>query len=221
MAVGGDGENLAGMTGGQNLLHDLHQHRLSGTALLNDKGVGALHLSGAAVEQAALVLAEEQIVHHLLQVAAVGTDQVDALLPILLAAALEDVAEGVQQYIVAGVAAIGLVAQHQGGPLLVGHSGGAGVRQHINGQQASGEGELIPVGGVQGALTLFNSSLGQITHDVRAVLRHLNIMSQRIVLHILVHFVYLHHLGAVHLCFLEDTPVVGSGLNPTPATGGQ
>ena len=187
MAVGGDGENLAGMTGGQNLLHDLHQHRLSGTALLNDKGVGALHLLGAAVEQAALVLAEEQIVHHLLQVAAVGTDQVDALLPILLAAAL----------------------------------GGAGVRQHINGQQASGEGELIPVGGVQGALTLFNSSLGQITHDVRAVLRHLNIMSQRIVLHILVHFVYLHHLGAVHLCFLEDTPVVGSGLNPTPATGGQ
>lgn len=43
----------------------------------------------------------------------------------------------------------------------------------------------------------------------------------RLVLHILVHFVYLHHLGAVHLCFLEDTPVVGSGLNPTPATGGQ
>ena len=221
VAVGGDGEHLAGIAGGQDLLHDLHQHGLSGAALLDDEGVGALHLLGAAVEEAALVLAEEQLVHHLLQIAAVGADQVDALLPVLLAAALEDVAEGVQQHIVAGVAAIGLVAQEQGGPLLVGHGGGAGVGQHINRQQSGGEGELIPVGGVQGALTLLHSGLGQVAHRKRAVLRHLDILSQRIVLHILVHFVYLHHLGAMHLCFLEDTPVVGSGLNPTPATGGQ
>ena len=162
VAVGGDGEDLAGMTGNQDLLHDLHQHGLSGTALLDDEGVGALHLLGAAVEQAALVLAEVDLVHHLLHVPAVGADQVDDLLPVLLAAALEDVAEGVQQHIVAGVAAIGLVAQKQGGPLVVGHGGGAGVGQHINGQHAGGEGELIVVGGLQSALTLLHSDLGNI-----------------------------------------------------------
>ena len=121
-----------------------------------------------------------------------SADQVDALLPVLLAAALEDIAESVKKHIVAGVAAIGLVAQEQSGPLLVGHSGGAGVGQHINGQQSGGERELVPVGGVQSALTLLNSGLGQVAHRKGAVLGHLNILSQRIVLHILVHFVYLH-----------------------------
>ena len=38
------------------------------------------------------------------------------LLPVLLAAALEDVAEGVEQNIVAGVAAVSLVAEEQGSP---------------------------------------------------------------------------------------------------------
>ena len=84
------------MTGGQDLLHDLHQDGLSGTALLNDKAVGALHLGSAAVEQAALILAQVQLVHHLLHIPAVGTYQVDDSLPIFLTAPLKDVAEGVQ-----------------------------------------------------------------------------------------------------------------------------
>ena len=186
VAVGGNGEDLAGMTGGQDLLHDLHQDGLSGTPLLNDKAVGALHLGSAAVEQAALILAQVQLVHHLLDVAAVRADQVDALLPVLLPAALKDVAEGVQQHIVAGVAAIGLVAQEQRGPLLVGHGGGAGVGQHIDGQHPGGEGKLVPVGGVQSALALLHRGLGQVTHNISAVLGHGRI--QGIVLRILVHF---------------------------------
>ena len=163
VAVGGNGEDLAGMTLGQDLLHDLHQDGLSGTALLDDEGVGALHLSGAAVEQAALILAEVDLVHHLLHVTAVGADQVDDLLPVLLAAALENVAEGVQQDIVAGVAAVSLVAQEQGGPLMVGHGGGAGVGQHVDGQHAGGESELVVVSGLQSALTLLNGNFGKVT----------------------------------------------------------
>ena len=162
MAIGGDGKDLAGMTLGQDLLDNLHQNGLSGTALLNDKAVGALHLSGAAVKQAALILAEVDLVHHLLHVAAVGADQIDDLLPVLLAAALENVAEGVQQDIVAGVAAIGLVPQEQGSPLVVGHGGGAGVRQHIHGQHAGGECELVVMGGFQSALALFDGHVGDI-----------------------------------------------------------
>ena len=205
VAVGGDGEDLAGMTLGQDLLHDLHQDGLSGTALLDDEGIGALHLSSAAVEQAALVLAEIDLVHHLLDVTAIGADQVDDLLPVLLAAALENVAEGIQQHIVAGVAAVGLVTQEQGRPLLVGHSGGTGVRQHIHSQHAGGECKLIPVRSVQSALALFNGSLRKIAYHICAVLRHRHV--QGIVLRILVHFVYLHNL-AFFACFFGDTPVV-------------
>ena len=150
------------MTLGQDLLHDLHQDGLSGTALLDDEGVGALHLSSAAVEQAALVLAEIDLVHHLLDVTAIGADQVDDLLPVLLAAALENVAEGIQQHIVAGVAAVGLVAQEQGGPLLVRHGGGAGVGQHVDRQHACGECELIVMGGLQDALALLHGDVGDV-----------------------------------------------------------
>ena len=175
MAVGGDGEDLAGMTLGQDLLHDLHQDGLSGTALLDDEGVGTLHLSGAAVEQATLILAEIDLVHHLLNVAAVSADQIDDLLPVLLAAALENVAEGVQQDIVTGVAAVSLVAQEQGGPLLVGHGGGAGVRQHIDGQHAGGEGEFIVVGGLQGALALLDGHIGNVADCKRKVVRSGNV----------------------------------------------
>ena len=215
VAVGGDGEDLAGMTGSQDLLHDLHQDGLSGTALLDDEGVGALHLLGAAVEQAALVLAEEQLIHHLLQIAAVGADQVDALLPVLLAAALENVAEGVQQDIVAGVAAVGLVTQHHGSPLLVGHSGGTGVGQHVDGQQSRGERELIPVGSVQSALALLNGSLRKIAHHIRAVLGHLNGLGQRIVLHIFVHF-FTSIIWRFPPVFLE-IPRSSKGRLPFPA----
>ena len=207
------------MTLGQDLLHDLHQDGLSGTALLDDEGVGALHLSSAAIEQAALVLAEIDLVHHLLDVTAIGADQVDDLLPVLLAAALENVAEGIQQHIVAGVAAVGLVAQEQGCPLLVGHSGGTGVRQHIHSQHAGGERKLIPVRSVQSALALFNGSLRKIAHHICAVLRHRHI--QGIVLRILVHFVYLHNL-AFSACFFGDTPVVeGQASLSCSAPGGQ
>ena len=151
------------MTLGQDLLDDLHQDGLSGTALLDDEGVGTLHLSGAAVEQATLVLAEVDLVHHLLHVTAIGADQVDDLLPVLLAAALENVAEGVQQDIVAGVAAVSLITQEQRSPLVVGHGSGAGVRQHIDGQHAGGESKLVVVGGLQGTLTLLDGDFGEVT----------------------------------------------------------
>ena len=172
------------------------------------RGEYVLVLAGAdhaAVEQAALVLAEIDLVHHLLDVTAIGADQVDDLLPVLLAAALENVAEGIQQHIVAGVAAVGLVTQEQGCPLLVGHSGGTGVRQHIHSQHAGGERKLIPVRSIQSALALFNGSLRKIAHHICAVLRHRHV--QGIVLRILVHFVYLHNL-AFFACFFGDTPVV-------------
>ena len=216
VAVGGDREHLARMTLGEDLLDDLHQDGLRGAALLDDEGVGALHLGGAAVEQSAFVLGKVDVLHHSLHVAAVGADIVDDLLPVLLAAALEDVAEGVEKDVVAGVAAVGLVAQEQGCPLLVGHSGGTGVRQHIHSQHAGGERKLIPVRSVQSALALFNGSLRKIAHHICAVLRHRHI--QGIVLRILVHFVYLHNL-AFSACFFGDTPVVADSSLPAP--GGQ
>ena len=162
-------------------------------------------IPAGSLTQAALVLTEIDLVHHLLDITAIGVDQVDDLLPVLLAAPLENVAEGIQQHIVAGVAAIGLVAQEQGRPPLVGHSGGTGVRQHIHSQHAGGECKLIPVRSVQSALALLNGSLRKIAHHIRAVLRHRHV--QGIVLRILVHFVYLHNL-AFSACFFGDTPVV-------------
>lgn len=52
-------EHLARMTLGEDLLDDLHQDGLRGTALLDDEGVGALHLGGAAIEQSAFVLGKK------------------------------------------------------------------------------------------------------------------------------------------------------------------
>ena len=186
MAVGGDGKDLAGVALGQNLLHNLHQHGLGGPALLDDKAVGALHLRGAAVEEASLILAQVQLIHHLLHVPAVGAHQVDGLLPVLLPAPLKDVAEGIQQDIIAGVPAIGLVAQEEGGPLLVGHGGGAGVRQHIHGQHSGGESELVVMRGLQGPLTLLHGDGGQVADGEGEVMRSGNV--QGIVRHVLVHF---------------------------------
>ena len=60
------------MTLCKDLLYDLHENGLCRSALLDDEGVGALHLCCTAVEQAALVLAEVQLVHHLLNVPAIG-----------------------------------------------------------------------------------------------------------------------------------------------------
>ena len=186
VAVGGDGKDLAGMALGQNLLHNLHQHGLGGPALLDDKAVGALHLRGAAVEEASLILAQVQLVHHLLHVPAVGAHQVDGLLPVLLPAPLKDVAEGIQQDIIAGVPAIGLVAQEEGGPLLVGHGGGAGVGQHVHRQHPGGEGELVVVGGLQGTLALLDGDGGQVADREGEVMGSGNV--QGIIRHVLVHF---------------------------------
>ena len=186
VAVGGDGKDLAGVALGQNLLHNLHQHGLCGPALLDDKAVGALHLRGAAVEEASLILAQVQLVHHLLHVPAVGAHQVDGLLPVLLPAPLKDVAEGIQQDIIAGVPAIGLVAQEEGGPLLVGHGGGAGVGQHVHRQHPGGEGELVVVGGLQGTLTLLDGDGGQVADREGEVMGSGNV--QGIIRHVLVHF---------------------------------
>ena len=150
------------MTGGKDLLDDLHQNGFRCAALLDDEGVGALHLGCAAVKEAALVFGQVDLFHHGLDVAAVGADKIEDLFPVLFAAALKDVAEGVEQDIVAGVAAIGLVAQHQGGPLLVGHGGGAGVGEHIDRQHTGGECKLIIMGGFQDAFALLDGNVGNI-----------------------------------------------------------
>ena len=90
----------------------------------------------------------------------------DGLLPVLLAAPLKHVAEGVQQDVVALVPAVGLVAQEHGGPLDVGHGGGAGVGEHIHGQHAGREGKFVVVGGFQGALPLLHGDLGDVPGHV-------------------------------------------------------
>ena len=162
VAVGGDGEDLARMAGGEDLLDDLHQNGFRCAALLDDEGVGALHLGCAAVKEAALVFGQVDLFHHRLDVAAVGADKIEDLFPVLFAAALKDVAEGVEQDIVAGVAAICLVAQEQGGPLVVGHGGGAGVGEHIDRQHTGRECKLIIMGGFQDAFALLDGNVGNI-----------------------------------------------------------
>ena len=162
VAVGGDGEDLARMAGGEDLLDDLHQNGFRCAALLDDEGVGALHLGCAAVKEAALVFGQVDLFHHRLDVAAVGADKIEDLFPVLFAAALKDVAEGVEQDIVAGVAAICLVAQEQGSPLVVGHGGGAGVGEHIDRQHTGGECKLIIMGGFQDAFALLDGNVGNI-----------------------------------------------------------
>ena len=162
VAVGGDGEDLTRMTGGEDLLDDLHQNGFRCAALLDDEGVGALHLGCAAVKEAALVFGQVDLFHHRLDVAAVGADKIEDLFPVLFAAALKDVAEGVEQDIVAGVAAICLIAQEQGSPLVVGHGGGAGVGEHIDRQHTGGECKLIIMGGFQDAFALLDGNVGNI-----------------------------------------------------------
>ena len=162
VAVGGDGEDLARMAGSKDLLDDLHQNGFRCAALLDDEGVGALHLGCAAVEQTALIFGQVDLFHHRLDVAAVGADKIEDLLPVLFAAAFKDIAEGVEQDIVAGVAAICLVAQEEGSPLVVGHGSGAGVREHINRQHAGGECELVIMGGLQDALALLDGNVGNV-----------------------------------------------------------
>jgi len=197
VTVGRNGEDLAGMTLGHDLLDHLKQHGLGSAALLNDEGVGALQLSGAAVEQTAFVLAQIQLIHHLVDVGAVGADQVDRLLPVLFAAALEDVAEGIQQNVVTLVTAVALVAQEHHGPLCVGHGGGAGVGQHVHGQHTCGESELVVVSGLQGALTLFNGHLGNITGNIGNRAGSLYVQG-----------IFFCHFDYLQL-FFRGTPVIG------------
>ena len=127
--------------------------------------------SCAAIEQAALVLAQINFVHHLLNVAAIGANEVDDLLPVLLAAALEDVAEGVEQNVITGVAAVSLVAEEQACPLMIGHCSGTGVGQHINGQHAGRECELVVMSSLKSALTLLNGYFRKITDCVSKMMR--------------------------------------------------
>ena len=204
MAVGRDGKLLAGVTAIEDIANNFHQDGLSCTTLLDNEGVRALHLLCATIEEAALILAEVNFVHHFLYVATVGAHEVDDLLPVLLAAALKDVAEGIEQYIITGVAAIRLVAEEQRRPLLVGHRGGAGVGQHINGQHTGREREFIPVSCIQSALALLNRNVRQIANSKREMMGCGYI--QRVVSHVLVHINYLHFSWRVAPLFLEDTP---------------
>ena len=96
----------------EDLAHELEQDGLCGAALRQDERVRALHLRGAAVEQATLIFAQIQLVHHAVDVLAVRADEIDDVL--LIVAALEAVAQGVQQDVVALVAAVGFVAEEHG-----------------------------------------------------------------------------------------------------------
>ena len=160
MAVAGDGEALARVPIVQDLGHDGEQQALRAPALGHQEGVGPLHLGRAAVEEAALVLHEIQLVHELLDVLTARADQIQGAL--LIVAPLEHVPHGVQQHVVALVPAVALVAQHEGAPLQVGHGGGAGVGEHVHGEHARGEGELVVVGASQGPLPLFHGDLGDV-----------------------------------------------------------
>ena len=211
VTIGGNGEFPAGVTLTQDIPHDLHQHGLRRPALLDDKGVGTLHLGRAAVEEAALVLAEIDLIHHLLHIPAIGADKVNDLFPVFLPAPLENVPERVQQYVVAGVAAVGLVPQEQGGPLLVRHGGGAGVGEHIHRQKAGGEGELIVVCGFQGPLPLLNGNLGNIADSKGKMMGRGNI--QRI---LCVHTSFTSILRVHRTLFFGDTPVGGEPGFPHP-----
>ena len=164
VAVGGDGEILAGMPLVQNLGDDGKEYRLGGPALGHDKSVRPLHLGGAAVKKPALVLAQVHLIHHFVNVLAVGAHQVNDAL--LVVPALKAVPQGVQQDIVTLVAAVGFVAQHQGGPLHVSHGGGAGIGQHVNGEHARGKGKFVVVGGLQGAFALLQGDVGDIPLDI-------------------------------------------------------
>ena len=200
-----NGELLARVTLSKDVANDFHQNGLSCTALLDNKCVRALHLSCAAIEQAAFVLAQINFVHHLLNVAAIGANEVDDLLPVLLAAALEDVAEGVEQNVITGVAAVSLVAEEQACPLMIGHCSGTGVGQHINGQHAGRECELVVMSSLKSALTLLNGYFRKITDCVSEMMRCGYV--QRILL--------AHNKLPPVVCF-GGTPVVKAGF-PVPA----
>ena len=174
VTVGGDGEDLTGITLGENLLHDFHQHRFGSTALLNDESIGALHLGSTTIKETTLILTEIDFFYHLLHIAAVGTDQIQNLLPVLLAAALKDVAECIQQHIIAGIAAIGFIAHKESCPLVVGHGSGTGVGEHVHRQHASGESKLIVVQCFQHTFTLFYRHIGDVADSKRKMMGRRN-----------------------------------------------
>ena len=160
VAVAGDGEALARVTVVQDLGDDGEQQALRAPALGDQEGVGPLHLGRAAVEEAALVFHQVQLVHELFDVLAARADQIQRAL--LGVAPLEHVPHGVQQHVVALVPAVALVAQHEGAPLQVGHGGGAGVGEHVHGEHACGEGDLVVVGAFEGPLPLLHGDLGDV-----------------------------------------------------------
>ena len=164
VAVGGDGELPAREALSQDFPHHLKEHALCRPSLGEEEGVGPLHLGRASVEEPARVLAEVEFVHHPVDVRAVGADKVDG--PLLAIPPLEGVPHGLQQDVVAPVPPVGLVPQHEGGPLHVRHGGGAGVGEHIHGEHPGGEGELVVVGGLEGPFPLFHGDLRDVAFDV-------------------------------------------------------
>ena len=121
MAIGRDGVDLAWRALIENIAHDLEEHRFSRTSLLENKGIGPFHLSRASIEQAALLLMQIKPVHEQVDVLAVRAEQVEAPMPVLLPSTLKNIAESIEQHIIALVSTIGLIAQEERRPLLVGH----------------------------------------------------------------------------------------------------
>lgn len=130
-------KTLPGWALAKDLAHELEQDGLCGAALRQDERVRALHLRGAAVEQATLIFAQIQLVHHAVDVLAVRADEIDDVL--LIVAALEAVAQGVQQDVVALVAAVGFVAEEHGRPLHIGHGRRAGIGEHVHRRMPAGK----------------------------------------------------------------------------------
>ena len=76
------------------------------------------------------------------------------------------VAQGVQQDVVALVAAVGFVAEEHGRPLHIGHGRRAGIGEHVHRQHACGEGKFIVVRGLEGAFALRGGDAGDVPRDI-------------------------------------------------------
>ena len=190
---------LAGVALAEDLAHELEQDGLCGAALRQDERVRALHLRGAAVEQATLIFAQIQLVHHAVDVLAVRADEIDDVL--LIVAALEAVAQGVQQDVVALVAAVGFVAEEHGRPLHIGHGRRAGIGEHVHRQHACGEGKFIVVRGLEGAFALRSGDAGDVPRDISKGARGSNVQGIFFVIHTDLH-------DSAQSAVILDTPVI-------------
>lgn len=85
---------------------------------------------------------------------------------------LKAVPHGIQQHIIAGVAAVAFIPQHHGGPLLIRHGSGAGIGKHIHRKHGGGESKFIVMGGFQGPLPLLYGDFGNVADHIGEMMRN-------------------------------------------------